>query len=169
MVVMMAITYKTLSSRTRPADFNLVLLVRSGTRSVVAAALADGEEEIIELPVLNHERRFLRVLSSRDESELTVGARRLGRWVLHVGRVEAAVEGSKAKAPGVSVPEEVAVDGVVLIARAGLDAGGSEIFERTAVHCGRSGEANGTVLHAESAHGVVDVVLIADLGDVRCP
>ena len=83
--------------------------------------------------------------------------------------VKIAVERAEIEQIRTAVFEKVAVDGVVIIARPRFDACCSEIFERAAIHARRSREADGAVLLAEGAYGVVNIVIATDLGDVWGP
>ena len=83
--------------------------------------------------------------------------------------VNIAPERSELHLVGIAVFEDLAVDRVVVVACAGLDTRGSEVFEGAAVHGRGCCEADGAVLAAERAHGVSHVVCVADLNDVWSP
>lgn len=126
-------------------------------------------EQVVVVAILNHIRSLFGVGASGLERKVAVGPGRLQRRIVHADLVQVAPEGSELHLVAVAVLEDLAIDRVVIVACAGLDACGSEVLERATVHGRRSCQADGTVLVSESAHGVRHVVDFPNLKDVRSP
>ena len=149
----------------RSADLDLVLLASSGTTGIVAAALANGEKEVVVVSVLSDVGPFLGVLAVGLEGDVCAGAAAgFERGVCHADGKEVVPEGSEGHDEFAAVPVQRRVDGVVVLAGFGGDAGCAVVGPR--VEVGAGGHADGGILHAEGGHGVVEVVGVADLGDI---
>jgi hypothetical protein len=162
-------TYKPARRTPRPAHLDLILCPGSRTRSIITTALANRVKEVVVIAILDHVRCLLGMLARRLKRKRTQRARRFRRRARHADLVQIAVERAKAEQVRSPVFEEIAVDGVVIVASFRLDACRSEVFERAAVHGRGCREANGAVLLAERADCVVNVVIAADERDVWRP
>lgn len=113
--------YETTSRTGRPADLDLVLLAGGGPAVVVAAALADGEEQVMVVAVLGNKGSFLCVLTLGLEGNVGAcsTAGHLEWRVVHVHGEEIAPEGAKGHDELRAVPIESAVNGVVVLSGAG--------------------------------------------------
>ena len=126
-------------------------------------------EEVVVIAVLDHIRSLFGVSASRLERKMAIGAGRRERRVVHADLVQVAPEGSELHLVAVAVFEDLAVNRIVVIACVGLDACGSEVLERAAVHSIGRCQPDGAFLATESAHGVGHIVRVADLKDVWSP
>ena len=126
-------------------------------------------EEVVVVAILDHIRRLFGVSARRLERKMAMGARGLERRVVHADLVQIAPEGPELHLIGVAVLENLAINRVVIVSCARLDARGAEVFERATVHGRRRCQSDGAVLAAESADCVGHVVRVADLDDVWGP
>lgn len=150
----------------RTAHEDSILAARGGPVPVVAATGAFGEEKVVKTAVLEHGRAFdgcvCRVVDQLCWSALGGGRRR----ATHLDLVDVAPETAKGEVVVTAGTDEVTVDGIVVPARAGLDTGGSKVRPSVGLHGGGAGNADGRVLRPEGAHGVVHIVLTADIRDI---
>ena len=156
---------KAASSASRPTDLDLVLLALGGPVGVEAAALADREEEVVVVAVLGDEGSFLGVLSLGLERDVDCcrASGCQGR-VVHSDGEEILPEGTERHDELASIPVQSTIDGVVVLASLGGDSSGSVV--RPAFHVLASCDTDGRVLDTERRDGVVEVVSVADLGDI---
>lgn len=162
-------TYKASSRRAGSADLDLVLSTRRWASGVVAAADAAGEEEVVVAAILDHVGSLRGMGTAGVVLDLIACTGSFGGRRSHRGLVDVGPEGSEVQVLLGAIDEEVGVDRVVRFAGDGRDAGGPVVGERSTVHRGRGCEADGAVLHTESADGVVDVVCVSDQADVWGP
>jgi hypothetical protein len=153
------------SSAGGPADLDLVLLALGGPVGVEAAALADGEEEVMVVAVLGDEGGFLSVLTLGLEGNVDCcRASGLRGRVGHADGEEILPEGAERHDELASVPVQGTVDGVVVLASLGRDSSGTMVGP--ALHVLAGGDTDGRVLDAKGRNGVVEVIGIGDLGDI---
>jgi hypothetical protein len=159
---------KSTSCASRSADLDLVLCALGRPIGIEAAALSNREEQVVVFTIQRNERSFLRMLALGLECERHLaGARRnLGRRVLHVDGEEVAPEGTVGHDEFGTIPVESAVDGVVVVAGFGGDARGAQVGPGVEVLAGSDTDSRG--LDTKGGDGVVEVVCVADLGDVGC-
>ena len=162
-------TYKPARRTPRPAHLDFILCPGSRTRSIITTALANRVKEVVVIAILDHVRRLLGMLARRFKRKRTQRTRRFRRRARHTDLVQIAVERSEVEQVRSAIFEEIAVDGVVIIAAPRFDARRSEVSERAAVHGRGCREADGAVLLAKGADCVVNVVIAADEGDVWRP
>lgn len=162
-------TYKSASNGRRPANLDLILITRSRTVGVQAAARSSREEEVVVIAVLDHVRALFSVRTSRVESERAHRGRRFEWRVGHVDLVEIAPERTEVHVVAVAILDDLAINCVVIISCFRRHSSSTKVFEGIAVHRGRCRQSNGAVLTAERAHGVGDIVCVADLNDIWSP
>ncbi len=144
-----------------PADLDLVLLTLGRPVGIKAAALADGEEEVVVVAVLSNERSFLGVLSLRLEGNVGDGGRAsLEGWVGHVLDEKILPEGTERHYELRSIPVKCTVNRIVILAGARLDSSGAVVGPSVEVLAGSN--TDGGVLDTERGDGVVEVVCVAD-------
>lgn len=151
--------------RIRTADENSILAARGGPVLVVAAAGAFGEENVVETAALEHGRAFDGCVC-RVVDQLCWSALGGGRRATHLDLVDVAPKTAKGEVVVTAGTDEVTVDGIVVPARAGLDTGGPKVRPSVGFHGGGAGNADGRVLRPEGAHGIVHIVLTADIRDI---
>lgn len=144
----------------RPAHHNLVLAPRRRLTSIVPAALALAVEQVVVRAVLVHERALLVRLDRivRDVVRAAATARHGLRRARHRYLVDVPPEAAEGEQIGAPVLDQVRVDRVVGLSGGGADAGGPEVGPGADVEAGGGRDADGGVLRAEGAHGVVQVV-----------
>jgi hypothetical protein len=153
------------SSAGGPADLDLVLLALGGPVGVEAAALADGEEEVMVVAVLGDEGGFLGVLTLGLEGNVgCCRASSLRGRVGHADGEEVLPEGAERHDELASVPVQGTVDSVVVLASLGRDSSGAKVGP--ALHILARGDTDGRVLNTKGRNGVVEIVGIGDLGDI---
>ena len=152
-----------------PADLNFVLLTCGRTVGVETAAFADREEEVVVVTALGNVGSLLGVLAVRLESDVggcTTSA--LERWVVHANGEQIVPERSERYDELGAIPVESTIDGVVVLAGLRGDAGATVVGPGANSEGFGSRDTDGGVLNTERGDGVVEVVCVADKGDVRC-
>ena len=148
-----------------PTDLDLVLLTFGGPVGIETTALADGEEEIMILAVQSNERGFLGMCAFGLEGDVG-DSRRAGLewWVGHADTEKILPERSEGHDELGAIPVEGSVDGIVILAAAGLDAGGTVVSPGAEVFA--SCNTDGRVLDTKRGDTVVEIVSVADQGHI---
>lgn len=149
---------KVASSNIGTACHDLVLGSSSRSIIVKAAALALRVKHVVVAAVLVHERcldgrsdGLLDIVGKSDSGGGSGGA-------LHICTKKTLPEAAKVQSPDVAVLEKVRVDCVVRLSVVGAHANGADVGPCADVHVRRACEADGRVLGAKRADGVVEVV-----------
>jgi hypothetical protein len=116
-----------------PTDLDAVLLAGGRLVGVEAAALANREEKVVVVAALGDEGAFLGVRAGGLEGDVRRGGGRLQGWVGHFGAEDVVPERPEGHDELGAVPVKGAVDGVVVVAGLGRDAGGTVVRPRVHV------------------------------------
>lgn len=149
------------------ADHDLVFLALGRTVLVEVTAGPAREEEIVVAAPSEDKGTLRRTRGGAVVLDIVRRAANLQGRVVHGSLVDVAPEGAKVHVESRAVPDQVAIDGVVGGASLGGDAGSSVVGPGSHIHRVRGCNTNGRVLSAKFRGGVVHVVGIADLGDIR--
>lgn len=135
-------TYKTATGVRRPADLNLVLASRRRLCLVKPAALALGEEQIVEVTVLVQVGAFNRVVTvlvrQVDRSSNGLGGSRV-----HANLLNASPERTESQIVSTTIVEQTRVNGVEVVRRRGGHSGRAMVSPGSSSHIIRRSQSNG--------------------------